>query len=402
MGEKTNRLMAAADEHLIRVYNRFPVAFSGGRGMYLTDVEGKQYLDFASGIGVNAFGANDTEFTEAVKDQVGKIMHTSNLYYHEPLAEAAQRLSELSGLDRVFFTNSGAEAIEGALKTAKRYYYNRTGKNDDEVIAMRNSFHGRTVGSLSVTGTDAYRNPFYPLMGGVSFADFNDIHSVEAAVTERTCAIIFEPLQGEGGIHPATREFMEGVRRLCEEKGILLIFDEIQCGLGRTGSFYTFQQYGVKPDILTTAKALGGGLPVGAFVVTADVAENSLKPGDHGSTYGGNPLCTRAVAESLRILSERDLPGHVKGLAPYFEEKLGELVQKYAFVKEHRGMGYMQGLELDSAVKAGDVVKKALSKGLILLTAEGNVVRMLPPLIAEKEDFDRMEEILEEVLGDFA
>ncbi len=402
MGEKTAKLMAQADEHLIRVYNRFPVAFCGGKGMYLTDVEGKEYLDFASGIGVNAFGANDPEFTEAIKDQVGKVMHTSNLYYHEPLAEAARRLSEVSGLDKVFFTNSGAEAIEGALKTAKRYYYNRTGKNDDEVIAMRNSFHGRTVGSLSVTGTDAYRNPFYPLMGGVSFADFNDFSSVEAVVTERTCAIIFEPLQGEGGVHPAEKEFMEGVRRLCDEKGILLIFDEIQCGLGRTGSFYTFQQYGVKPDILTTAKALGGGLPVGAFVVTDEVAENSLKPGDHGSTYGGNPLCTRAAAESLRILSERDLPGHVKALAPYFEEKLGELVQKYPFVKEHRGMGYMQGLELEPAVKAGDVVKKALSKGLILLTAEGNVVRMLPPLIAEKEDFDRMKEILDGVLAEIA
>ncbi len=402
MGEKTTELMAKADEHLIRVYNRFPVAFAGGKGMMLVDVEGKEYLDFASGIGVNAFGANDEEFTDAICDQVKRVCHTSNLYYHEPLAEAAQRLSEVSGLDKVFFTNSGAEAIEGALKTAKRYYYNRTGKNDDEVIAMRNSFHGRTVGSLSVTGTDAYRNPFYPLMGGVSFADFNDLSSVEAAVTDRTCAIIFEPLQGEGGIHPATQEFMDGVRKLCDEKNILLIFDEIQCGLGRTGSFYTFQQYGVKPDILTTAKALGGGLPVGAFVVTEQVAANSLKPGDHGSTYGGNPLCTRAVAESLRLLSERNLPGHVKETAPYFEEKLEELTRKFSFVKEYRGMGYMQGLELDAAVSAGAVVKEALSRGLILLTAEGNVVRMLPPLIAQKADFDRMEEILSGVLADFA
>ena len=253
-----------------------------------------------------------------------------------------------------------------------------------------------------MTGTDEYRAPFYPLMSGVAFADFNDLSSVEEAVTDRTCAIIFEPLQGEGGIHPATKEFMEGVRKLCDEKGILLIFDEIQCGLGRTGSFYTFQQYGVRPDILTTAKALGGGLPVGAFVVTNDVAENSLKPGDHGSTYGGNPLCTRAVAESLKLLKERNLPGHVKELAPCFEASLEKLTQKFSFVKEHRGMGYMQGLELAPSVKAIDVVKKALSKGLILLTAEGNVVRMLPPLIAEKEDFDRMEEILAEVMGDFA
>lgn len=401
MGEKTEKLMAQADAHLIGVYKRFPVAFAGGKGMHLFDIEGKDYLDFASGIGVNAFGANDEAFTDAICEQVKQVMHTSNLYYHEPLAEAAARLAEVSGLDRVFFTNSGAEAIEGALKTAKRYYFNRTGKNDDEVIAMNNSFHGRTVGSLSVTGTDAYRNPFYPLMGGVSFADFNDLASVEAAVTERTCAIIFEPVQGEGGIHPATAEFMEGVRKLCDEKGILLIFDEIQCGLGRTGSFYTFQQYGVTPDILTTAKALGGGLPVGAFVVTEKVAENSLKPGDHGSTYGGNPLCTRAVAESLKLLTERDLPGHVRTMTPCFEGKLDEMVQRFPFVKEHRGMGYMQGLQLDPSVPAGQVVSEALSQGLILLTAVGNVVRMLPPLIAEEKDFNDMADILTAVFEKF-
>ena len=389
-------------QYIAGTYDRFPIEIVSGKGSLVYDDEGNEYIDMTSGIGVTSFGIADDEWKNAAIEQINKVQHMSNLYYTQPCAELAKVLCERSGMKKVFFANSGAEANEGAIKAARKYAYSKDGSNDHEIIAMKHSFHGRTVGSLSVTGTDEYRAPFYPLMSGVAFADFNDLSSVEEAVTDRTCAIIFEPLQGEGGIHPATKEFMEGVRKLCDEKGILLIFDEIQCGLGRTGSFYTFQQYGVRPDILTTAKALGGGLPVGAFVVTNDVAENSLKPGDHGSTYGGNPLCTRAVAESLKLLKERNLPGHVKELAPCFEASLEKLTQKFSFVKEHRGMGYMQGLELAPSVKAIDVVKKALSKGLILLTAEGNVVRMLPPLIAEKEDFDRMEEILAEVMGDFA
>lgn len=394
----SDEIMKKADENLIAVYNRFPVVFSGGEGMYLFDNDGKRYLDFASGIGVNAFGYGDKEIAKELSMQLGTLVHVSNLYYTEPLSKAAEAVKEISGLDRVFFTNSGAEAIEGALKTAKRYYFNKTGKNDAKVIAMNSSFHGRTIGAVSVTGTDAYRSPFYPLMEGAVFADYNDLSSVEKLIDARTCAIIMETVQGEGGIHPSTAEFIKGVRRLCDEHDILLILDEIQCGMCRTGEFFAFQKYDVKPDILTSAKALGLGLPVGAFIVSERVAKNSLKPGDHGSTYGGNPLCTSAVSLSIRLMKERRVREHVKELTPYFEETLDRIVEGSDKVKERRGEGFMQGLLLDENVKARDIVSAALSKGLILLTAEGNVIRMLPPLIAEKEDFDRMNEILSSLL----
>ena len=394
----SDEIMKKADEDLIAVYNRFPVVFSGGEGMYLFDNDGKRYLDFASGIGVNAFGYGDKEIAKELSMQLGTLVHVSNLYYTEPLSKAAEAVKEISGLDRVFFTNSGAEAIEGALKTAKRYYFNKTGKNDAKVIAMNSSFHGRTIGAVSVTGTDAYRSPFYPLMEGAVFADYNDLSSVEKLIDARTCAIIMETVQGEGGIHPSTAEFIKGVRRLCDEHDILLILDEIQCGMCRTGEFFAFQKYDVKPDILTSAKALGLGLPVGAFIVSERVAKNSLKPGDHGSTYGGNPLCTSAVSLSIRLMKERRVREHVKELTPYFEETLDRIVEGSDKVKERRGEGFMQGLLLDENVKARDIVSAALSKGLILLTAEGNVIRMLPPLIAEKEDFDRMNEILSSLL----
>ncbi len=393
-----DEIIKKADEDLIGVYNRFPVVFTGGEGMYLFDNEGKKYLDFASGIGVNAFGYGDEEIAKTLSDQLSTLVHVSNLYYTEPLVKAAEAVKEISGMDRVFFTNSGAEAIEGALKTAKRYYFNKTGKNDAKVIAMNSSFHGRTIGAVSVTGTDAYRSPFYPLMDGAVFAEFNDLSSVEKLIDDRICAIIMETLQGEGGIHPSTAEFIKGVRRLCDEHDILLILDEIQCGMCRTGEFFAFQKYDVKPDILTSAKALGLGLPVGAFIVSERVAKNSLKPGDHGSTYGGNPLCTSAVSLSIRLMKERRVREHVKELTPYFEETLDRIVEGSDKVKERRGVGFMQGLLLDENVKARDIVSAALSKGLILLTAEGNVIRMLPPLIAEKEDFDRMNEILSSLL----
>ncbi|MBQ6134231.1 MAG: aspartate aminotransferase family protein [Lachnospiraceae bacterium] len=393
-----DEIIKKADEDLIGVYNRFPVVFTGGEGMYLFDNEGKKYLDFASGIGVNAFGYGDEEIAKTLSDQLSTLVHVSNLYYTEPLVKAAEAVKEISGMDRVFFTNSGAEAIEGALKAAKRYYFNKTGKNDAKVIAMNSSFHGRTIGAVSVTGTDAYRSPFYPLMEGAVFADYNDLSSVEKLIDDRICAIIMETLQGEGGIHPSTAEFIKGVRRLCDEHDILLILDEIQCGMCRTGEFFAFQKYDVKPDILTSAKALGLGLPVGAFIVSERVAKNSLKPGDHGSTYGGNPLCTSAVSLSIRLMKERRVREHVKELTPYFEETLDRIVEGADKVKERRGEGFMQGLLLDENVKARDIVSAALSKGLILLTAEGNVIRMLPPLIAEKEDFDRMNEILSSLL----
>lgn len=390
-----------ADEHLIHVYNRFPVIFERGEGVYLYDTDGKKYLDFGSGIGVMAFGYNDKEYTDTLKTQIDKILHTSNLFYHEPLLDAAEKICKISGMDKVFFTNSGAEAIEGALKTAKKYAYKKHGKGNYEIIAMNHSFHGRTVGAVSVTGTEHYREPFYPLMDGAEFATFNDLDSVAKQIDENTCAIITETVQGEGGVTPATKEFMQGLRKLCDDNGLLLIIDEIQCGLGRTGSNYAFEQYGIKPDILTTAKALGGGVPVGAFLVTNEVAENSLEPGDHGSTYGGNPFVLAAVSKSLDIIQNRHLSDHVKELTPYFEGILDKLTEKYSFVHGHRGLGFMQGLIIDESIPVGQILNKALNNGLVLLSAEGNLIRFLPPLVMEKCGFDEMEQKLTEVLDNF-
>lgn len=390
--------MDAAEANLFHVYNRFPVVFDHGEGVYLYDTDGKKYLDFASGIGVMALGYGNETYTKRVQEQVGKLLHTSNLYYHPALVEAAEKVAKATKLDKVFFTNSGAEAIEGAIKVAKKYAYLRDGFAGHEVIAMEHSFHGRTVGALSVTGTDHYREPFYPLMDGVKFATFNDLDSVKHQVTEKTCAIILEPLQGEGGIYPATQEFLTGLRALCDEKDILLIFDEIQCGMGRTGAIYTWQNYGVTPDIMTTAKALGCGVPVGAFVVSNRVAKASLVPGDHGTTYGGNPLVCAAVSVTMDLMEELDLPGQVRAMTPYFEEKLQKLTQKYEFVLGYRGMGFMQGLLIDEAVPVGNIVSKALETGLVVLSAGGNVLRLLPPLVMTEDGFDEMETLLEQVL----
>lgn len=385
-----------AEENLLHVYNRFPVIFDYGKGVHLYDELDQEYLDFASGIGVMAFGYGNEDYEEVLTTQIKRITHTSNLYYHIPMVEAAEKLSKASGMDKVFFTNSGAEAIEGALKTAKKYAYTKNGPGDYEIIAMENSFHGRTVGSLSVTGTDHYREPFYPLMSGVKFATFNDFGSVLANLSDKTCAIIMETVQGEGGLYPADKEFLKKVRQLCDDEGILLILDEIQCGMGRTGSMFAFQQYDIKPDIFTTAKALGNGVPVGAFAVTQNVAENSLVPGDHGTTYGGNPLCTAAVSKVFDMFEDYKLLDHVNKIAPYLEQVLDVLVEKYDFITERRGLGLMQGLVLTVPVK--DVVTKALlDEKLVVLSAGKDVLRLLPPLVITERDVDEFKQKIESV-----
>lgn len=397
----TKTLIDRAEAHNFHVYNRFPVVFERGEGVHLYDTDGTEYLDFAAGIGVMALGYGDAKYTDALQKQVATLTHTSNLFYHPPMIAAAEKATKISGMDYVFFTNSGAEAIEGALKTAKKYAYENGKTNGAEVIAMEHSFHGRTVGAVSVTGTTHYREPFYPLMDGVRFATFNDFESVKNAVTEKTCAIILEPVQGEGGIYPADEAFLRDVRDFCDEHDILLIFDEIQCGMGRTGSYFTFQKYGVQPDILTSAKALGGGVPVGAFFVNEKVAAHSLVPGDHGTTYGGNPLVCAAVSATIDIFEARDINGHVSSLTPYFESALEEIKSKFDFIIDHRGMGFMQGLVLDeSRVKVGDVVTRALlDEHLVLLSAGGNVLRFLPPLVIDNEHIDEMKSRLNKVLN---
>ncbi|MSC86357.1 aspartate aminotransferase family protein [Eubacterium sp. am_0171] len=391
-----NSKIQAGEENLLHVYNRFPIALDHGEGMYVYDTEGRKFLDFAAGFAVTGLGYSHKKLNEALKAQIDKIYHISNLYYHENCGEAARELNRISGMDRVFFTNSGSEANEGALKAARRYAYTKkTGRY--EFIAMENSFHGRSFGAVSVTGHDSYREPFEPVVPGVRFAKFNDLDSVEALVNEKTCAIILEPLQGEGGINLATQEFVEGIRRLCDENGILMIFDEVQCGMGRTGNMFTWQGFGVKPDILTMAKAIGNGIPVGAFAMTQEVADYSLKPGDHGATYGGNPLACTAVKTVIEIFEQEQILEHVNDISPYLIKRLDELTDKWDCILQRKGKGLMQGLAFDRPV--AEVNQKAIEEGLLVIQAAGNVIRLLPPLIVEEKHIDEMVERFERVLA---
>ena len=383
---------------MLHTYNRFPVVLESGNGVYLKDTDGKEYLDFAAGIAVYALGYHYPGYDKALKSQIDKVMHTSNLYYNVPMGEAAEKLVKASGMSKVFFTNSGAEAIEGAIKAARKYAWLKDGQADHEIIAMNHSFHGRSVGALSVTGNFHYQEAFRPLMGGVKFADFNDIDSVKAQITDKTCAIIMETVQGEGGIYPADPAFLKAVRQICDEKDILLILDEIQCGMGRTGSLYAWQQYGVAPDIMTTAKALGCGVPVGAFVLNEKTAAASLVPGDHGTTYGGNPFACAAVSKVFDLFESEKIVDHVNEIAPYFEEKLEKLMKKYDCITARRGKGLMQGLVIGNGVKVGDITKEALNHGLIVISAGSDVLRMVPPLIIEKQHIDEFVQKLSETI----
>ena len=386
-----------AEQALLHTYNRFQIVLDKGEGVYLYDVEGKKYLDFVSGIGVFALGYHNEAFNQALKDQIDKLIHTSNYYYNVPAIEAARRLKKVSGMDRVFFTNSGAEAIEGAIKAARKYAFLKDGSTDHEIIAMEHSFHGRTMGALSVTGNPKYREAFEPLIGNVCFAQMNNIESVKQLITEKTCAIILETVQGEGGIIPATEEFLKEIRKLCDEKNILLILDEIQCGMGRTGFLFAWQKFGVKPDIMTIAKAVGCGVPAGAFLLNEEVAANSLVAGDHGTTYGGNPLVGVAINKVLDLFEENHIIDNVNLVSGYLEEQLDLIVKEYDFVQLRRGAGLMQGLVLDRPV--ADIINKALDQGLILINAGTHVIRFLPPLIINKENVDEMIGILKKCLS---
>ena len=382
-----------SEQDLLHTYNRYGVIFEFGKRVYLFDTNGRKYLDFAAGIGVCALGYDNEEYNQALKDQIDKLMHTSNLYYNLPIIKAAGMLKKASGMDRVFFTNSGAEAVEGALKAARKYAFLRDGHTDHEIIAMNHSFHGRTFGALSVTGNPHYREAFEPMIGNVRFADFNDFESVRAQVTDKTCAVIFETVQGEGGIYPATEAFLSQVRALCDERDILLILDEIQCGMGRTGYMFAWQRYGVKPDIMTTAKALGCGVPVGAFLMTERVARNSLTAGDHGTTYGGNPLAAAAICKVLELFEEQKVLENVREVGPYLSEKLEELARRHDCIETHRGIGLMQGLVFRKPV--ADIINRALEKGLILINAGSHIIRFVPALVIGRAEVDAMIELLD-------
>lgn len=382
-----------AEKALLHTYNRYQIVFEKGEGVYLYDLNGKKYLDFCAGIAVFALGYKNEAYNQALKDQIDKVIHTSNYYYNVPAVEAAKKLQQVSGMDRVFFTNSGAEAVEGAIKAARKYGYLKDGRTDHEIIAMEHSFHGRTMGALSITGNPKYREAFQPMIGNIRFATLNDFDSVLKQVTDKTCAIIFETVQGEGGIHPVTEEFIHQVKQLCEERDILLILDEIQCGMGRTGSMFAWQRYGVKPDIMTTAKALGGGVPVGAFLMTEKVAQNSLVPGDHGTTYGGNPLAAAAINKVLDLFEENHIIENVNAVSKYLEKRLDELVEKYDFIETRRGCGLMQGLVFTCPV--APYIQKALDAGLVLINAGANIIRFIPPLIINEGHVDEMIAILD-------
>ncbi len=390
-----NQYIEETKKGLVNTYNRFPVVLERGEGVYLYDTNGKKYLDFAAGIAVCGLGYGNQELNQTLKEQIDCLTHTSNLYYNTTCGKAATALRRISKMDRVFFTNSGTEAIEGALKAARKYAWKK-GNGRYEFIAMEHSFHGRSIGAVSVTGSEAYRTPFEPLLPGVKFAEFNNLDSVKAQVTDKTCAIILEALQGEGGVNRASSEFMEGIRKLCDSEGILMICDEIQCGMGRTGEMFAWQNYGTKPDIMAMAKAIGSGLPVGAFAMTEEVAEYSLEPGDHGTTYGGNPLACAAVAKTVEIFEREDIAAHVQNMGAYLKEKLEELAAESEEVLECRGMGLIQGIKVKRP--AGEIINAALDGGLIIISARDNVIRLVPPLIVEKEHIDEMIEKLKDLL----
>ena len=399
MGKEMKDFMNRAEEVILKTYNRFPVVFEKGEDVYLIDMEGKKYLDFGAGIAVSALGYSNQEYKNALKDQIDKVIHTSNLYYNKPAVEAAEKIVTSSGMDKVFFTNSGTEAIEGALKVARKYAWQKDPSKEYEFIAMNHSFHGRSQGALSVTGNSHYQDGFVPLKMRAVFADFNDLENVRSKLSDRTCGIICEVVQGEGGIYPADKAFLEGLRQICDKRDILLIFDEVQCGMGRCGSLYAYDLYGVKPDVMALAKGLGCGIPVGAFV-TGKKASKALVPGDHGTTYGGNPFATAGVNIIFEIFEKENLVNHVKEVGIYLNNRLNELKDKYSSIVDHRGIGLMQGLEFNRPV--GPVVNKALEQGLLLISAGSNIIRFVPPLVITEKNVDEMIFILDSVLSDLS
>lgn len=384
-----------SETYLIHSYNRYPVVLDHGEGVYLYDTDGKKYLDFGSGIAVCAFGYSDEELKQALKDQIDKVVHVSNYFYSQPLRDAAEGLARITGMEQVFMANSGTEANEGALKLARKYALMKGYTDRSEIISMEKGFHGRSMGALSVTGTKKYREAYEPLISGVSFADYNDLKSVEEKITDRTYAIIVEAVQGEGGVFPAEQQFLQGIRDLCSEHDIMMICDEVQCGMGRTGKMFAYEHYGIKPDIVTMAKGIGSGIPVGAIATTKEIGK-AFVPGDHGTTFGGNPLACTAVAKSIELMEKRQLLAHVKETGDYLGQKLQELVETCPVAKEVRGLGLLRGLACSAPV--GEICSRALEQGLIVLSAGTDVVRFVPPLIIEKAHVDEMIAALEPVL----
>jgi len=384
-------------QYIMNTYGRIPIALVKGEGSRVWDADGKEYLDLVGGIAVCALGHAHPELTAVLRDQSEKLWHCSNLYWIEPQVELAAKLCQSTGMDKAFFANSGAEANEGAIKLARKYFY-RQGQNRYQIIACRNSFHGRTTGALAATGQTKYQQGFEPLLPGIEFAEFNNLESVKALLTDKTCGILVEPIQGEGGVNPATVEFMTGLKRICQETGALLMLDEVQCGVGRTGDMMAFQYYGITPDIVTLAKGLGGGFPIGALLAT-DEAASGFGPGDHASTFGGNPLGCAVAHRVVEIISEPDFLAQVKNISDYMQEKLEQIVLKNNRASGLRGRGLLLGIEFSAEVK--DLVDICRGNGLLLLSAGPRVLRFVPPLNITESEVDEALNRLEQSLQDW-
>jgi len=381
--------------YLLSTYNRYPLAITRDKGVFVFDLNGKRYLDMVGGLGVNALGHAHPRIVRVIRDQAAKVIHLSNLYYNEYQGRLAQRLCELSGLNRAFFANSGTEAIEGALKLARAAGRRAGGPEKNNVVALAGSFHGRTFGALSLTGQERYRGPFEPLLTGVTFVPQNDIEALRQATNSSTCAIIMEPIQGEGGIRECSPEFLQGARAAADEHHAALIFDEIQCGLGRTGTLFAFQQLGVKPDIVVMAKPIAAGLPLGAFVARHDFA-SAISVGQHGTTFGGGPLACRVALEYLSILVEEELLENVSRVGAYMQEEFKLLAEKFSSIREVRGRGFIQAMELD--IPARPLVEQALSEGLLLNSTQETVLRFLPAFLLEAKQVDKAIRTLKKLL----
>jgi len=391
----SQQLIDAEKKYLAQTYARPPFVLTRGEGVYVFDAEGKKYLDCAAGIAVNALGYNDPELARAIQNAANGLLHTSNLFYTEPQVALAHALVDRSFADKVFFANTGTEAMEGAMKFARKYHRERGDMNRTGFVAFRGSFHGRTMGSLAATDSEKYQTPFRPLMPGVTFANFNDLDAARAAITHETAAVILEPVQGEGGVYPATDAFLRGLRELCNERGALLIFDEIQCGMGRTGKLWAHEHAGVTPDLMTLAKPLAGGLPIGALLMTQAVA-SAIHVGEHGTTFGGGPMITSVALSVFNRISDPKFLAHVTETGNYLMERLSEINSPH--IKEVRGRGLMVGVELD--LDAGKVTEKGYARGLLLIKARERVVRLVPPLILQKSHVDELIDKLGKILAE--
>jgi acetylornithine/N-succinyldiaminopimelate aminotransferase len=391
--------VSISDQYIMGTYRRYPVVFTQGKGMKLWDTEGREYLDFVAGIAVCSLGHTHPRVTEAIKNQADKLTHVSNLYYTEAQIEYAQLLMENSVLDKVFFCNSGAEANEGAIKLAKKYGNNRSHGSKNEIITMNGSFHGRTMATITATGQEKFQQGFKPLLAGFQYVPFNDLDMLAKTISEQTCAVMIEPVQAEGGIRVPTPDYFRQVRRLCTEKDILLILDEVQVGMGRTGTLFAHEQEGIVPDIVTMAKAMGNGFPLGAVLAKESIA-TAFEPGSHASTFGGNPLAMAAAKATLETLLGENIMSNCRLMGGYFIDQLNDLKKKHSAIKEVRGRGLLIGVELDG--EAAGVIKKCMERGVLVAAAGTQVLRFVPPLIVTQQDIDQVIAILDDILREGA